>query len=151
MRTRIVGALAGLLLLPAAPASAAELMFSAGTDERGLPMILPWAYPRGEGRIDTYICPNGTGCHGPHPMEIRDFGGGSTVSVGTPAPGTVFEARLVENDQVVATTRSPAWTGTLTNRTPPVVAGDLVVGGTVTLTPGTWDGGWAAPWETWAA
>jgi hypothetical protein len=79
------------------------------------------------------------------PLAVSASG---TVDVGDPAPGTVFEATYEQGGAVVATQRSTAWQGRVTLTQAPSLQGEAVVGGTVSLTPATWSGGWAAPWQS---
>ncbi|MDQ8045860.1 MAG: hypothetical protein AAGC46_05505 [Solirubrobacteraceae bacterium] len=73
--------------------------------------------------------------------ECGDASPGHTIAPGPTPAGTVFEAQSTA-DGVVSTARTPAWQGQLTNTAPPVVHGDVRVGGVVWAEGGTWTGGW---------
>jgi hypothetical protein len=141
------------LLVLSAPASAADVGFAAANDAAGRPTLSAWASDGSTLIKDVAIkeCADAAtpsaDCR-PVMVSVADPTGTVTNELGTPAPGTVYEASYGG-----AVGRTPAWLGQIANVTPPAVFGVPVVGGIVSATPGTWSGGWDAPWssQSWTA
>jgi hypothetical protein len=146
MRTRVCAAVALCVLTYAAPAAAD---FDTQVDESGAPHLhvatAGYDTPDAD-EIKVYRCPDGGTCEdAPLPLDAS-----AVVTLGTVAPGDVFEARYMKGGTVVRADRTPAWTGTPAVATPPALQGEPVVGARVSATASAWTGGWGAPWGWYA-
>jgi hypothetical protein len=132
----LLGALLGALVLPGA-ASAEEPRAHWSTFVDGNPRL--WAdfgFSSGDTtpRVEWRVCPPGEGC--------RPLGESRTLEAGETPAGSVFEADVTARDGTTTHERSPVWHGRITELAPPGLAGELRTGGTLTVTPGQWSGGW---------
>jgi hypothetical protein len=145
VRGALLAAIAASLLW-ATPADARYLDWQSNTGANGEPTLNVRSATEPGETVEVFRCPAGGACD-PQPLGWADESVGS-VDVGASAPGDVFEARIVSADGAVAEAlRTPAWLGTPTLVSGPAFDGAAIVGSTLLPVPGTWTGGWDAPWR----
>ena len=149
MRARVGWVAAVCTLAFAAPAQAQDPYIYLGAATDGDAPYLRVAIPAGGGTAEVHRCPGGGECDAqplPSSSEQRYATVLVTADLSSAQPGDQFEARLIKDDEVVATDRTLTWNGPVSNRQLAAVTGALRVGGTVAVAPSVWDGGWAQPW-----
>jgi hypothetical protein len=136
---------AALALLPAAPAYGADLLVGETIDGAGDPGLSAAVVPWEGGTLEWRRCADGGSVCEPLPMSAYGSAGENSriAYPGETPAGTVFEA-VATKDGTDTKVRTVVWQGRIASTAPPVLQGEPAVGKTVTVSPGSWSGGWAA-------